>query len=119
MEDEVSLSIAEFWSWLINHPNCILRAGTPETVVYDDEALHWGFGAEEPETLIIQAIRGKRPVGEILVVPDQVSWVRGAQGDIEGEYLFELMSETEEEPFASYFFVMTHGLDDDFSSKVH
>ena len=119
-DDEQTLSLAGFWAWLMIHPNCILRAGTPEAVVYDDPDIHWGFGTEENETLVIQAIRGKRPLGEILVAPEQVAWVRGFTGEIDGEYIFEMMAESDTEPFAAYFFVMTHGMDDDDpGAKVH
>ncbi len=98
----------------------ILRAGTPESVIYDDPDVHWGFGAEENDTLVVQAIRGKRPQGEILLAPEQVAWVRGFSGEIDGEFIFEMMAESDAEPFAAYFFVMTHGLDDeDQGVKVH
>ena len=40
-----------FWNWLAAHPNCILRAGTPEAVLYDDEEFHWHFAAEGGGTL--------------------------------------------------------------------
>jgi hypothetical protein len=120
MDEEHTIDLADFWAWLMTHPNCILRAGTPEAVVYDDQDIHWAFGVEEPETLVVQAVRGKRPLGEILVVPEQVAWVKGFTGDLEGEYIFELMSESDAEPFAAYFFVMSHGLDDeDPGTKVH
>ncbi len=120
MNDEVTLSLKDFWTWLMAHPNCILRAGTPEAVIYDDPDVHWGFGTEDGDTLVIQAIRGKRPVGEVLVLPDQVSWVRGFSGEIDGEYIFELMAESDTEPFAAYFFVMAHGLDEEEPGmKVH
>src|ERR671935_111677 len=29
-----TLSFGAFWTWLQAHPNCILRAGTPEVVLY-------------------------------------------------------------------------------------
>lgn len=120
MDDEITLSLPEFWTWLLTHPNCILRAGTPEAVVYDDPDIHWGFGTEENEALVVQAIRGKRPQGEILVAPDQVSWIRGFDGEIEGEFVFELMAQSDTEPFAAYFFVMTHGMDEENpSAKIH
>lgn len=120
MDDEVTLDLTEFWAWLVVHPNCILRAGTPETIVYDDPDIHWSFGAEENETLVVQAVRGKRPFGEILVSPEQVSWVHGFAGEVDNEYVFELMADSDTEPFAAYFFVMTHGLDEENpSTKVH
>ena len=120
MNDELTLDLSEFWPWLMIHPNCILRAGTPETVIYDDEDLHWGFGMEDGDTMVVQVLRGKRPVGEILVAPDQVSHVRAFDGDIEGEYVFELISDSTTGPFASFFFVLAHGLDsEEQGAEVH
>lgn len=108
--DTGTLSFQDFWSWLVSHPNCILRAGTAETVIYDDDDYHWHF-ANEGATLLVQVIRGKRLMGELLVEPEQVAYVQGTEGDREGEYLFELISETETERTAAYFFVLAHGLD--------
>ena len=120
MNDEPTLDLAEFWPWLMTHPNCILRAGTPETIIYDDDDLHWIFGLEEPKTMFVQILRGKRPVGEILVSPDQVTHVRGFSGDLDGEFIFELMSDSDSGPFSSFFFVLTHGPDDDEQgAEVH
>jgi hypothetical protein len=109
--EPLTLPFQAFWSWLVLHPNCILRAGTPEAVLYDDEDLHWHFAAEGADTLLVQILRGKRFMGEILLTPEQVTYVEGAAGEEEGEYLFELIAETEQDRVAAYFFVMTHGYD--------
>ena len=113
MTEPVTLSFDAFWSWLVTHPNCILRAGTPEAVIYDDEDLHWHFAAEDAETLLVQVIRGKRFVGELLIRPDQVSYVQGTAGEQEREYSFEAIAETESERFAAYFFILTHGIEEE------
>jgi hypothetical protein len=109
MDEPLTLAFETFWSWVMSHPNCILRAGTPETVLYDDEDLHWHFAAEGPQTLVVQVIRGKRLMGELLIEPEHVTYVQGSAGDREEEFVFELISETEAEQIASYFFVLTHG----------
>lgn len=110
MTDEpLTLPFESFWGWMVTHPNCILRASTPEAIVYDDEDYHWHFATEGPETLLIQVIRGKRLVAELFVLPEQVSYVQGFAGEQEGEYVFELISESETDRVASYSFVMTHG----------
>lgn len=111
MDEPLTLTFEVFWSWLLGHPNCILRAGTPEAVVYDDEDLHWHFASEGPQTLVVQVIRGKRLIGELLVEPEQVSYIQGAGGEREDEYVFELISESETERVVSYFFVLSHGYD--------
>jgi hypothetical protein len=42
-----------------------MSAGTPETVIYDDDDFHWHFAAEEDGTLLLQVLRGKQIVAEI------------------------------------------------------
>lgn len=111
MDEPLTLTFEAFWSWLLGHPNCILRAGTPEAVVYDDEDLHWHFASEGPQTLVVQVMRGKRLVGELLVEPEHVTYVLGAAGEREDEHLFELVSEGAGDRTASYFFVLSHGYD--------
>lgn len=107
--EPVTLPFDTFWNWLMTHPNCILRAGTPEAVLYDDEDLHWHFAAEGAGTLLVQLIRGKRLVGEMFVDPEHVSYVQGGDGEVEGEAAFELVSESESGRMTVYFFVLTHG----------
>lgn len=109
MENPPTLAFETFWSWLVTHPNCILRAGTSEAVIYDDDDLHWHFAIEETERLLVQVLRGKRLVGEFLVEPERVSYVQAAPGTQDGEYLFELIAEGERDRVAEYFFVLTHG----------
>ncbi len=116
-----TLSFQVFWDWIVLHPNCILRAGTPEAVIYDEQDLHWHFGTENSDTLIVQVIRGKRLMGELLVQPEQVTYVQGFAGEHEDEHIFELVSETEKQRLACYFFVLSHGFDDDGTGegRVH
>ena len=105
------------------HPNCIVRAGTPESVLYDDDDLHWHFAAEEGHTLLVQVVRGKRLMGELLVEPEQVSYVQALPPENEDEHLFELIAEHESDRFAAYFFALIHGYDEEESSftpgRVH
>lgn len=124
MDEPLTLPFETFWSWLVTHPNCVLRAGTPEAILYDDQDLHWHFAAENDQTLLVQVIRGKRLMGEILLEPEHVAYVEGAAGEREDEYVFELVTETESDRVASYFFVLTHGYDGEQTephtpSRVH
>ena len=105
-----TLSFDVFWHWIQGHPNCIIRAGTPDVVLYDDDDLHWHFSAEGPDTHLVQLQRGKKLMGEILVVPGDVAYVQGAAGE-EDEYVFELISETQAERAAAYHVVLSHGYD--------
>jgi hypothetical protein len=119
MDEPVTLSFPTFWSWLSGHPNCIIRAGTSEAVLYDDDDLHWHFGGEGAGTEMVQVLRGKRLIGEMFLRPEQVTYVQGGPGDAEGEYVFELISETERDRFAPYFFVLAHGYGEEGEAVTH
>ncbi len=113
MDKPFTMPLDRFWEWLTGHPNCILRAGTPEAVVYDDEDLHWTFSTEGTQTLVVQVLRGKRLVGEVLVDAEQVAYVEALPQEHPEEHTFELVSESEDDHFAAWFFVLVHGLDED------
>lgn len=117
-----TMSFGTFWDWLTSHPNCILRAGTKDAVLFDDEDFHWHFTAEGASSLLVQVIRGKRLVGEMLIPRDEVTFVQGVLGDHEGEFVFELVNGGGEETTALYFFVLAHGyepLEEIDSGRVH
>jgi hypothetical protein len=103
-----TLSFDTFWTWLQAHPNCIVRAGTPDAVLYDHDDLHWHFTSEGTDTMVVQAIRGKNLVGEIVVVPAEVAYVQKVAAE-EDEYVFELVSESKSERVSAYYFVLSHG----------
>ena len=116
--DEVSdstptLPFDVFWEWVVTHPNCILRAGSRDVVIYDDEDYHWHFGHEGSEALLVQVVRGKRLVGELLIQRERIAYVQGIFGDQEGEFVFELISGDEQEQASIYFFVLSHGYEGD------
>jgi len=111
MELRTTLQFDPFWQWLQRHPNCILRAGTPEAVLYDDDDLHWHFGVEDERVLVVQLIRGKRIIGELLLEPETVTYVEEVPSEAAEEHVFELLAEAEDGRFAPYFFVMAHGLE--------
>ncbi len=113
MDPPFTLPFDAFWNWVINHPNCILRVGTPAAVLYDDDDLHWQFTSEEASTLLVQMLRGKRLIGEMLIDSEQITYVQGVAGQREDEHVFELISETEKDRMASYFFVLVHGYEDE------
>jgi hypothetical protein len=121
MDAPFTVTFDAFWSWLRLHPDCVLRAGTPEAVIYDDDDLHWHLLAEEPATMVAQVLRGKRLIGEILIDPEQVAYVEAVPQEREDEHLFELISETENDRYAGWFFVLVHGWDDDDSGsgRIH
>lgn len=107
-DETPTLSFDEFWDWIVRHPNCILRAGTQDAVLYDDEDYHWHFAVEGPDTPLVQLIRGKRLLGELLIARDRIAFVQGVPGDVDGEHVFDLIVETETERLTAYFFVVSH-----------
>ena len=115
MDPPYTLPFATFWAWLQAHPNCLLRAGTPEAILYDDDDLHWYLAAEDNRTLLVQVLRGKRLVGELLLDPEQITYVQAAPRERDDEHVFELVSETENDRFAAYFFVLIHGYEEEGS----
>ena len=100
----------KFWTWLQVHPNCILSAGTPETVLYDDDDLHWHLAVDDESTLLVQVIRGKQLLGEIAIVPRQIAYVQ-VEAKAEEEFIFECIVENESERVAAYHFTMSHEYD--------
>ena len=118
MNDNGPVTVADFWSWLNNHVNCILRAGTPDAVLYDDEDLHWHLEIWE-SNYVVQLVRGKRLMGEIFIAADQVDFVQEEETGEEGEHLFRVVGHTEAEgeEYPAYIFVLTHGFDRQLEGK--
>lgn len=117
-----TMSFETFWDWLTSHPNCILRAGTRDAVVFDDADFYWHFTMDGPTNLLVQVIRGKRLVGEILIPRQDIAFVQGVLGDQEGEFIFELVSGDDTSQSALFFFVLTHGYEsmaDPDSRRIH
>lgn len=114
-----ALSFEDFWEWVVVHPNCILRAGVQNSVIYDDEDYHWHFAQDGPDTFMVQIIRGKRLVGEFVVYSESVAYVQILTGDQEGEVLFEAVAAEGSETPLACFFVMSHGFDVDMGESPH
>jgi hypothetical protein len=106
-----TLPFPKFWTWIAQHPNCILRAGTPEVSLFDDEDLHWHFATEDDGTLVVQVIRGKKLYGEIAIAPGEVTYVQVEPGEGD-EVRFDLVGDGAEAG-AAYHFVLSHGYDED------
>lgn len=107
-----TLSFDAFWAWLQTHLNCIVRISVPEAVLFDDDDLHWYLGPVD-DANVVQVIRGKRLMGEILIEPDRVAYVQSIGEERSGEFVFEAVRESETERSVAYTFVMTHDLDVD------
>jgi len=114
-----TLSFEDFWDWLLMHPGCILRAGIQNSVIYDDEDYHWHLSRDDPDTFLVQVIRGKRLVGEFVVSSESVGYVQSLAGDQEGEVLFEAVAAEGSETPLVCFFVMSHGFEVDMGEIPH
>ena len=110
--ESTTLSFDDFWQWLLEHHNCILRAGTPETILYDEEEFHWNLTGNGAENRVVQVVWGKRLLGELVVEPDRVTCVVGVPGEHEGEGVFELVSDTPQGRATIYFFTLAHGYEE-------
>ncbi|MDX1502523.1 MAG: hypothetical protein R3325_09170 [Thermoanaerobaculia bacterium] len=107
-----TLTFDVFWNWLLLHPNCIVRAGTGDAVLYDDEDLHWHFAADGA-TLYVQIIRGKRLMGELILDSERIAYVQELGEEREGEWAFELIAETDTDRVALYYFILSHGFEEE------
>ncbi|PWB68798.1 MAG: hypothetical protein C3F15_15925, partial [Holophagae bacterium] len=67
VEQNITMPFDEFWSWLLTHPNCILRAGTPDSVLYDDDDLHWHLEEDPDRNPSVQLVRGKHVLAELVL----------------------------------------------------
>jgi hypothetical protein len=103
-----TLAFETFWRWLNAHVNCILRAGTPEAVLFDHEDFHWTVTDEDEHTKVVQVARGKELVGELVVFPAEITYVQAEPAETEGEFLFECVVEGENAREVAYHFVMAH-----------
>jgi len=106
-----TISFERFWAWLQGHANCILRAGTPDVMLFDHDDFHWTLLTEDPSTLVVQLSRGKELVGELVVFPSEIAFVQCEPSDQEGEWMFECMIETDASRDVAYHFVMAHEYD--------
>ncbi|MBI3182789.1 MAG: hypothetical protein HYZ28_11685 [Myxococcales bacterium] len=115
VQSGLSLTFERFWRWLLEHSNCLLRAGTSDAVLYDLEELHWQLDEDEDHNPMIQVVRGKQLVGELVLDVRELLFVqvtRDPDAEESGRYLFELIGGPKEEPFPLYHFLMSHGLEE-------
>jgi hypothetical protein len=115
VETGATLAFDRFWRWLKRHPNCILRAGTPDAFIYDAEDLHWHLEEDEDRLPRVQLLRGKLVLGELLIEPREVLFVQALpdpDATEGGQYVFELVGGTAEEPTPIFHFLVAHGFDE-------
>ena len=113
-ESGTTLPFDRFWRWLKHHANCIVRAGTADTWLLDQEAFHWHLEEDDQRSPVVQLVWGKHTVGEMVLDVRDVLFVQAVPDPDggEGHYLFELMGGTGE-PAPVYHFLLAHGLDEE------
>ena len=100
----------EFWEWVQTHYNCILRMGSIDAVLYDDDASHWRMSEVETDQWLVQLCRGKHVAGEIVVSTPLISYVQFFELEA-GEYCYELIREGAGDRECLFHFVLTHTYD--------
>ena len=103
-----TIQFPKFWTWLQGHANCILRAGTSSTSLFDQDDVHWTLVAEDKATFVVQLARAKEMVGELVIFPADIAYVQSEPTEHEGEWLFECVAENEGGREVSYQFLMAH-----------
>jgi hypothetical protein len=108
------LTFDVFWRWLQEHRNCVLRIGSNDVMLMDNELLHWDFFDEDDGRAVVQAIVGKSLVGEVIIERSDVLFVQGSL-DLESPgsqaWNFELIGGSKEENFPLFSFLLTHGME--------
>lgn len=114
MEARPTRSFNDFWNWLQGHLSCIIRAGTGDAILYDDDDLHWHLERWR-DSYVVQLMRGKRVLGEFHMFPDRVSYIEeeALETEREPEFQFSLMGEFEGQPVGAYVFVLSHSSEEE------
>jgi hypothetical protein len=111
-----TLPFDRFWKWLKHHPNCILRAGTTDVWLYDQDDLHWHLEENPDRNPSVQLVRGKQVLAEIVLEVREVVFVQStldSEEDGERHFLFEVVGGDRTEPYAVYHFLLAHGFEEE------
>ena len=106
----------EFWTWLQGHFNCVLRAGTHDMAVFDDESLHWRFSGYDAESCLIQVGKGKVVLAEMALYPVRISYVQVTELGPD-EFLYEMVYDENGVKEVTYFVVLAHDFDAEDPAK--
>ena len=98
VETGSTLTFEKFWRWVKRHPHCILRAGTADAFLYDQDDLHWRLDEDAARVPTVQLF--------VQVTPDP-------EGEA-GQFLFEVIG-GDAEPYPVYHFLLAHGFEEEGS----
>lgn len=108
------LTFDRFWRWLMDHPNCIVRVGSDDCTLLDHDDFHWDFLEEDEGNAVVQLVKGKALVGELIINRREVSFVQSSpdvEHSAQGYWMFELIGGPKEESFAVAHVLMSHGME--------
>lgn len=114
VQSGAAIPFDEFWTWLKQHPNCILRAGNADCFLYDHDSFHWQIEEDADRNPNVLLLFGKTVVGEIVLDTRDVLFVQAVpdkESEEPGQFVFEVIGGSREEPFALYHFLMSHGVE--------
>lgn len=120
VETGATLPFDRFWRWLRRHANCILRAGTADSFLYDHDDLHWHLDEDDERVPTVQLLRGKALLGELVLETREILFVQAVpdpDGE-QGQFVFELVGGAGDEPYALYHFVLAHGFDEETAHRT-
>ena len=114
VETGVTLPFDRFWRWLKRHPHCILRAGTADAYLYDQDELHWHLDEDDDRVPTVQLMKAKALLAEVALETRDILFVQvtpDPDGEA-GQHLFEVIGGAES-PYAVYHFLLAHGFEDE------
>ena len=114
VETGTTLAFDRFWRWLKRHPDCLLRAGTPDAFLYDQDDLHWRLDEDEERAPTVRLLRGKALLAELVFEVRDILFVQVTPDPDggEGQHLFEIIGGGDE-PYAIYHFLLAHGFEEE------
>jgi len=108
------LTFDRFWRWLLDHPNCVVRVGSDDCTLIDHDDLHWDFLEEEEGNVIVQLVKGKALLAELIIARRDVLFVQASldvESAAQGYWLFELIGGPKDETYAVAHVLMSHGME--------
>jgi len=81
----------------------------------DHDDFHWDVVSEDEETQVVQLMRAKDLIGEVIVLASEIAYVQCVP-DSTDEQLFECIVETPHSTEVLYHFLLSHGFDEESSS---
>jgi hypothetical protein len=82
-------------------------------LLFDHDDYHWHLASDAEESaLLVQLVRGKDLVGEMVLMASEITYVQCESAEAE-EFVFECVVETESTREVAYHFVLAHAYEDD------